>query len=254
VGVDYVDLNFGLPLPAVAVDSGLPGGGRLVSMGRWILGASMALRWWWPFLVPAAVSALYVRPNESRSSAPTSRPISTPRAAPTAWNSAFARWNSRPSRRPLSTSRTTNRRWTTCGFGTGHAFHDTVTQIQALRPYYVFHDSDVDRYTIDGQYAKCLLAPRELDLSQLPAARANWINPAFIYTHGYGLCWPGSARSRRWLPVLLIDNAPPEVKSKSLKLTRPEIYYGEVAHEPFRGHRAGGVQLSLGREERDLAL
>ena len=34
------------------------------------------------------------------------------------------------------------------------------------------------------------------------------------------------------LPVLLIDNAPPEIKTPSLKLTRPEIYYGEVTHEP----------------------
>jgi uncharacterized membrane protein (UPF0182 family) len=32
--------------------------------------------------------------------------------------------------------------------------------------------------------------------------------------------------------VLLIENAPPEVKTKSLKLTRPELYYGEVMHEP----------------------
>ena len=67
------------------------------------------------------------------------------------------------------------------------AFHDTVTQIQALRPYYVFADTDVDRYTIDGQYRQVLLTPRELESRQLPDARANWINPAFIYTHGYGL-------------------------------------------------------------------
>ena len=32
------------------------------------------------------------------------------------------------------------------------AFHETITQIQALRPYYVFHDTDLDRYTIDGKY------------------------------------------------------------------------------------------------------
>ena len=32
------------------------------------------------------------------------------------------------------------------------AFRDTVTQIQALRPYYSFADTDVDRYMIDGQY------------------------------------------------------------------------------------------------------
>ena len=50
------------------------------------------------------------------------------------------------------------------------------------------------------------------------------------------------------LPVLLIENAPPEVKTKSLKLTRPEIYYGEVTHEPvFVNTAQRRVQLSLGR-------
>ena len=50
-------------------------------------------------------------------------------------------------------------------------FHDTVTQMQALRPYYAFHDTDVDRYTIDGQYRQVLLSPRELDITQSPARR-----------------------------------------------------------------------------------
>jgi uncharacterized membrane protein (UPF0182 family) len=34
------------------------------------------------------------------------------------------------------------------------------------------------------------------------------------------------------LPELLVRNAPVEVLTPSLKLTRPEIYYGEEAHEP----------------------
>jgi hypothetical protein len=33
--------------------------------------------------------------------------------------------------------------------------------------------------------------------------------------------------------VLLVDNAPPVVKTASLKLTRPELYYGEQTHEPI---------------------
>jgi uncharacterized membrane protein (UPF0182 family) len=59
--------------------------------------------------------------------------------------------------------------------------------MQALRPYYAFHDTDVDRYTIDGQYRQVLLSPRELDITQLPGTQSSWINPHFIYTHGYGL-------------------------------------------------------------------
>jgi len=64
---------------------------------------------------------------------------------------------------------------------------DTITQRQALRTYYTFHDVDVDRYTIGGQYRQVLVSPRELDIRQLPEASANWNNPAFIYTHGYGV-------------------------------------------------------------------
>ena len=232
VGVDYVDLNFGLPLQWVLIGACLAAA-VLVSMGRWIPAASMALAMVVAWIVPPAVSALYVRPNEislqrpyiqthihaTRSAfgleqqvrevefkAQPEAPIDVAHHKPTLDNVRLWDW---------------------------HAFHDTVTQIQALRPYYVFHDTDVDRYTIDGQYRQVLLAPRELDLSQLPAARANWINPAFIYTHGYGLVLAGVSQiTPDGLPVLLIDNAPPEVKTKSLKLTRPEIYYGEVAHEP----------------------
>ena len=113
------------------------------------------------------------------------------------------------------------------------AFHDTVSQIQALRPYYVFSDTDVDRYTIDGAYREVLLTPRELDINQLPDASKSWINPHFVYTHGYGaVLAPVSSITADGLPVLLIENAPPEIKTPSLKLTRPEIYYGETVQEP----------------------
>ena len=70
---------------------------------------------------------------------------------------------------------------------------------------------------IDGHYRQVLLSPRELDISQLPDARANWINPAFIYTHGYGLVLaPVSKVTSDGLPVLIVDNAPPEIKTPSL--------------------------------------
>ncbi|MGD0579188.1 MAG: UPF0182 family protein, partial [Bryobacteraceae bacterium] len=43
------------------------------------------------------------------------------------------------------------------------------------------------------------------------------------------------------LPQLLIQNAPPEIRTKSLQLTRPELYFGEVTHEP--------VFVGTGQEE-----
>jgi uncharacterized membrane protein (UPF0182 family) len=114
------------------------------------------------------------------------------------------------------------------------AFHDTVTQIQALRPYYVFNDSDVDRYVIDGQLRQVLLTPRELDVRMLSAdARARWVNPNFVYTHGYGIVMAEASQiTREGLPKLLVQDAPPTIRTKSLQLTRPEIYFGEVTHSP----------------------
>ncbi len=114
------------------------------------------------------------------------------------------------------------------------AFTDTITQIQALRPYYKFADIDIDRYTIDGKIKQVLLSPREIDIDQLPAdARESWINAHFFYTHGYGVVMSEVNRTTSdGLPVLLIQDAPPDIRTPHLTLERPEIYYGEVTHDP----------------------
>ena len=112
------------------------------------------------------------------------------------------------------------------------AFHDTVSQIQPLRPY-VYSDTDVDRYTIDGFLRQVLISPRELDLRQLGDARSRWINPHLIYTHGYGMVMAEANKiTPDGLPVLFIKDAPPVVTTKSLQFTKPEIYFSEVTHEP----------------------
>ncbi len=112
------------------------------------------------------------------------------------------------------------------------AFHDTISQIQPLRPY-VYLTADVDRYNIDGNIRQVLVAPRELEIRQLGAASNRWINTHLIYTHGYGLVMAEANRiTPDGLPVLLIENAPPDVTTRSLQLTKPEIYYSEEAHEP----------------------
>ena len=77
-----------------------------------------------------------------------------------------------------------------------------------------------------------MLAPRELDLNQLGDARNRWINRALTFTHGYGFAMAEANRiSETGLPQLLVLDAPVEVKTKSLKVTRPEIYYGETMDE-----------------------
>jgi uncharacterized membrane protein (UPF0182 family) len=238
VGVDYVDQYVGLPLQWLLILACIAAA-VFVWLGRWILAGSMAVALVISFVVPGAVAALYVRPNEISLERPyIETHIHATRSGfgleQRVRETEFKAQPDAPidvaTHKPLLDN---VRLWD------WRAFHDTITQIQALRPYYVFHDSDVDRYTIDGQYRQVLLAPRELDISQLPSARASWINPAFIYTHGYGLVLSEvSKMTSDGLPELLVDNAPPVVRTPSLKLTRPEIYYGEVTHEPVFVHTA----------------
>ena len=102
----------------------------------------------------------------------------------------------------------------------------TFAQLQEIRTYYDFVSVDNDRYDINGVYRQVSLSPRELSTTSLPSR--NWINEHLIYTHGYGLCMgPVNEYTPDGLPEFFIKDVPP-VSSIPLKITTPEIYYGEV--------------------------
>jgi len=236
VGIDWVDQNVTLPLQWLLIAACLAAA-LLLGLGRWKLAAAMALAVVLRAGLPPLVTAVYVRPNEISIERPyIETHIRATRAAygleGRVQESDFeAKLDGRfdPARHQALFDNVRLWDW--------RAFHDTVTQIQALRPYYTFADSDVDRYMIDGQLRQVLLTPRELDIRQLPDAQTRWINPHFIYTHGYGLVMAEANRiTADGLPHLFVQDAPPEVKTRSLKLARPELYYGEVMHEPVFVH------------------
>jgi uncharacterized protein len=103
----------------------------------------------------------------------------------------------------------------------------TYQQIQEIRPYYVFPDVDVDRYTVDGTYRQVMLAAREMDTDRLPPQAQNWVNRRLQYTHGYGVALsPVNRVSPEGLPTFMIKDIPP-VAAPGLEIDRPEIYYGE---------------------------
>jgi uncharacterized membrane protein (UPF0182 family) len=102
----------------------------------------------------------------------------------------------------------------------------TFGQLQEIRTYYDFVSVDDDRYWIDGQYRQVLLSPRELNSASLPTR--TFINERLTFTHGMGLTLgPVNQVTAEGLPVLFIKNLPP-ASSVSLRVTRPEIYYGEL--------------------------
>ena len=110
-----------------------------------------------------------------------------------------------------------------------HALQDTLRQIQEIRTYYDFPDIDIDRYVIDGQLTQVMLAARELNIDKLPESSRNWINEKLIYTHGYGITMNRvNGFTTEGLPTLLLSNMPVQSTIPSLKVTRPEIYFGEL--------------------------
>jgi hypothetical protein len=111
------------------------------------------------------------------------------------------------------------------------ALQDTLRQIQEIRTYYDFPDIDIDRYEIDGSVRQMMLAVRELNIDKLPESSRNWINEKLIYTHGYGVTMnPVNAFTPEGLPGLILSDMPVRSTIPSVKVTRPEIYFGELTN------------------------
>jgi uncharacterized protein len=111
------------------------------------------------------------------------------------------------------------------------ALQDTLRQIQEIRTYYDFPDIDIDRYEIDGATRQVMLAARELNINKLPESSRNWINEKLVYTHGYGVTMNTvNGFTPEGLPDLLLGNMPVQSTVRSLTVTRPEIYFGELTN------------------------
>jgi uncharacterized protein len=239
-GADFVDERITLPLRWALIVLTLAAI-ALVWTSRYLRAAYLIGGFYLlQVVVSAAVSAVYVRPNEIS----IERPYIVRHIEATI--SAFG-LDRNATERPFvsSSGQTTDamqdptlldniRLWDL------RAYNATISQIQALRPYYTFPDTDVDRYFINGHIKQVLLSAREIDVTQLSEeASQSWINPRFIYTHGFGAVVSEVNKiTPDGLPVLLVENAPPEIRSPGFKLNRPEIYYGEKTRDPVFVHTA----------------
>jgi uncharacterized membrane protein (UPF0182 family) len=112
-----------------------------------------------------------------------------------------------------------------------NALQDTLRQIQEIRTYYDFPDIDIDRYQINGNLREVMLAVRELNVDKLPESSRNWINDKLIYTHGYGITMnPVNGFTPEGLPTLMLSNMPVQSTVPGIRVTRPEIYFGEMTN------------------------
>ena len=107
----------------------------------------------------------------------------------------------------------------------------TYIQLQEMRLYYEFKDIDVDRYVVNGRYRQVALAAREMNNEHLSAQAKTWVNQHLTFTHGYGVAMsPVNEITGEGLPTFFLKDIPPATTT-DLKVTRPEIYYGESTNQ-----------------------
>lgn len=105
-------------------------------------------------------------------------------------------------------------------------YRQSIENIQGLRPYYTFHDVDIDRYEIDGKKRMVMLAPRDIRLEGLSANARTWVNQRLQYTHGYGVVMsPVNASTEMGQPTFLMRDIP--TISTGPKLEQPRLYFSD---------------------------
>lgn len=94
-----------------------------------------------------------------------------------------------------------------------------------IRTYYNFHDVDVDRYKINGEYEQVFIGARELNVDNLQETAQTWVNRYLRYTHGYGVVMSHvNDVTAQGQPKYMIKDIPPE---GSIDVKKPQIYFGE---------------------------
>ncbi len=251
-GADFVDHRFGLPFYWVQVVAALLLAALIVVTSRRRRGREVAENPLWgpiwvpvlliggflviaivPSIIEGIVRSLYVAPNELA----LERPYIVDHIQATRLAYDIGQTSTERAFRPtkadsldLSQFPATAdniRLWNTA------PFLNNITQLQALRPYYVFPSVHADRYTINGERRGVLLSARELDPSKLSQNAQTWVNLHLQYTHGYGaVAALVNGATDEGQPELFLKNAPPETTLPRFNITRPEIYFGESTVQP----------------------
>ena len=108
--------------------------------------------------------------------------------------------------------------------------HEALRE-QQIKDHYNFHPyTDVDRYTVNGEYRQVLIAAREIapESDIIGWDRLKTDQSPFVY--GYGVCVaPVNEFVGEGLPKLWVKDTPINYEGyEDLKVERPEIYYGEM--------------------------
>ncbi len=104
-----------------------------------------------------------------------------------------------------------------------------INQVQGIRNYYKFNDIDIVKYDFNGVPTAVAMAPREFNKENIDETAKTFINEKLRFTHGFGITATlVNSVTSEGLPNFIIKDIPPQSSEKSLKVTQPRIYYGEL--------------------------
>ncbi len=107
-----------------------------------------------------------------------------------------------------------------------------LNQIQGIRNYYTFNETDVVPYVINGQKTAVAITPREITKSNLSDSADTYINRTLRYTHGFGVTMNViNEVTSQGQPQFLIKDIPPKSEEGIPQITQPRIYYGELTND-----------------------
>ena len=107
---------------------------------------------------------------------------------------------------------------------------DSNLQLQSNTAFYSFKDGDIINYYINGQETPVFITAREIDKNRLPDK--TYLNTTYRYTHGYGIVMnPINKITPKGQVDFIMSGLDNKSIDPSLKIERPEIYYGELTKE-----------------------
>jgi len=107
-----------------------------------------------------------------------------------------------------------------------------LNQIQGIRNYYRFNETDIVPYNIDGIKTAVAITPREITKENLSDSADTYINRTLRYTHGFGVTMNVlNEVTAQGQPQFLIKDIPPRSEEGIQEIKQPRIYYGELTND-----------------------
>ena len=114
-------------------------------------------------------------------------------------------------------------------------FEQTVNilnQLQSLKTYYNFTDTDVVTYTLADEPTAVSIAAREINTERLEESAKTYVNTKMRYTHGMGVVVNKmNTINELGQPDFIVKDIPVNSQYEELTISEPRIYYGETKND-----------------------